>query len=254
MRSFGRTLGFAFAVASSLSSVACAARQPAAAAYGADEARAFVEARAMLDRLRAPALVGRTEKVGITLDAPYLPSQVSARGAIAARPPDGLRMILLGPGGTTAMDLWVGGERFRFAIPALERVLRGDENTPPEKKRGLPVDFLRWWMLNPLGGELIAARHGANGALEILLREDARITEATLASDGSVTAHRTTMLARPDGTFRVLEEEWLEATSLGCAKAVYRQKTTSLTVTATCESTRPSLNEEALKEPEDPAP
>ena len=31
-----------------------------------------------------------------------------------------LRMILLGPGGTTALDLWSRGDRFRFAIPALD--------------------------------------------------------------------------------------------------------------------------------------
>lgn len=80
------------------------------------------------------------------------------RGALVVRPGQALRMILLGPGGTTAMDVWIGGPRFRAAIPALDRIVRGDETTPRATMRGLPIDLLRRWLVAPFGGRLVHAR------------------------------------------------------------------------------------------------
>ena len=82
------------------------------------------------------------------------------RGVVVVRPGAALRMILLGPGGTTAMDVWMREGKWRVSIPALDRVVRGDAQTPPEKMRGLPIGLLSRWLVSPFGGALIAAHEG----------------------------------------------------------------------------------------------
>lgn len=213
---------------------------------------AFVAAKAKLAALREQVAAPRTESLSIELDAPYLPSAVRARGSVAVRPPDALRMILIGPGGTTAMDLWMAQGRFRFDVPALGRVLRGERSNQPETRKGLPVEFLRWWMFEPLGGRLMAARRTAEGDLEVLLDEPGRTTTAVLLESGAIRAHRRWVGPGGRGRFVAFEEEWLEATGVGCANATYRQKSTSLVVVARCQSTRPSVRDAALVEPVDP--
>ena len=83
----------------------------------------------------------------------------TGRGALAVRPRRALRMILLGPGGTTAMDVWIAGERWRVSIPALDKVFRGDANTK-EMPRGIPVPLLRRWVVEPFGGVPVAVHRG----------------------------------------------------------------------------------------------
>ncbi|MBK6520433.1 MAG: hypothetical protein IPG04_41490 [Polyangiaceae bacterium] len=142
-----------------------------------------------------------------------------------------------------------GRGRFRFEIPSLGRVLTGEPSSRPETRKGLPVDFLRWWMFEPLGGRLLAARK-SGADLELLLDEPGRTTTATLRPDGSVSAHRRWLSQGDDGRFEAYEEEWLDATGVGCARATYRQRSTSLKVTAICESSRPTANPAAFEEPE----
>lgn len=210
---------------------------------------AFIEAHRTLAELRASAANARTESIRLELDAPYMPSPMTARGAVAVQPPSSLRMILVGPGGSTAMDLWMRDGRFRFEIPALGRTLRGEPSERPETRKGLPVEFLEWWMFQPLGGRLLAARRVDSG-LEVFLDEPGRTTTAILGSNGSIRAHRRWVARGPKGRFVPYEEEWLEASGVGCARATYRQKSTSLTVTATCESSRPTVNAAAFEEPD----
>jgi len=210
---------------------------------------AFVEAGLRIREIREAGAAPRTENVKLSLDAPYLASALAARGAVAKRPPDALRMILLGPGGTTAMDLWVVGERFQFAIPAADRIVTGDLSAPASTRRGLPVDFLRWWLLDPLGGELLAARR-EKGALVILLREASRTTEATLFSDGRVSAHRVTF--RDGEGAEIVDEEWVDASRLDCGTVHYKDRATSLDIVATCESTRPGVSARAFEPPRTP--
>src|SRR5687768_5992868 len=98
--SSGARLSTFLAAASALLGAAsgCAsAASPADVASGAGDPLAFVEARRAVATIRNEARRERTENVSIRLSAPYLPSDLSARGAIAARPPDAMRMILLGP-------------------------------------------------------------------------------------------------------------------------------------------------------------
>jgi hypothetical protein len=58
------------------------------------------------------------------------------------------------------MDTWIGDGRFRVEIPALARVSRGDARTPSAQLRGLPVALLWRWVVDPFGGEIVAARLG----------------------------------------------------------------------------------------------
>ena len=56
-------------------------------------------------------------------------------------------------GGTTALDAWVTPDRYRFAIPVIHKEARGGKVL--DDTFGVPIGFLRWWMLAPLDGELL---------------------------------------------------------------------------------------------------
>jgi hypothetical protein len=79
---------------------------------------------------------------------------VDGRGAMAVSPGRAVRMILVGPAGSTMLDAWASADRWRVTVPALELSRRGGAEEPAD----LPVGFLRWWFLSPLGGSLMAAR------------------------------------------------------------------------------------------------
>lgn len=199
---------------------------------------AFQEAATKLAVLEADRSKERTATIRLTLRAPYIPSEVSSRGAVAMRPTDELRMMLLGPGGATAMDVWVRGERFRMEIPALERVVRGDASTPAEARRGLPIGFLRWWLLRPFTGDVRAARDTPRG-LEVLLAQDDAWIELLFLADGSIEATR-----RANG-----DVETLRATQAGCGRAIYTQASTKLEAVVECESERDGATAKAFDEP-----
>ena len=96
------------------------------------------------------------ERIRLAIGDPRTGRQYQARGAVAVSPGVAARMILLGPGGTTALDVWVTKERFRFSVPALALEKRG--GTEPAAAKGLPIGMLRWWFLSPLAGRLLLAR------------------------------------------------------------------------------------------------
>jgi hypothetical protein len=97
---------------------------------------------------------------------------VDGRGAIAVDPGHAVRMILVGAAGSTLLDAWVTPARWRVAVPPLEMVRRGGLDEPRE----MPVGFLRWWFLTPLGGTLFAAAF-VEGATVWLLRESSAVIE-----------------------------------------------------------------------------
>jgi len=105
------------------------------------------------------------------------------RGALAVRPGHALRMILLGPGGTTAMDVWIRDGRFRVAIPALDRSVRGDGSTPREKLRGMPIDLLTRWLVAPFGGVVVSAHVGRVEDSGAVVGDDTRGFVAFLKRD-----------------------------------------------------------------------
>jgi hypothetical protein len=72
-----------------------------------------------------------------------------------------MRMILLGPGGATALDAWVTPDAYRFEVPPVELLRRGGRDADP----ALPVAFFRWWFLAPAEGRLLASYAGPSLAL-----------------------------------------------------------------------------------------
>ena len=117
------------------------------------------------------------ERVQIGVVDPRTGKMYQARGAVAVHPDRAARLVLLGPGGTTALDVWVTRDRYRFAIPALKLEKRGGVNL--EDARGLPVGFLRWWFLAPLDGELVLARSSKSEVAFILRDGPATVTFRT---------------------------------------------------------------------------
>jgi hypothetical protein len=110
---------------------------------------------------------------------------VQARGALAVRPHDAMRMILVGPGGATALDLWVTKERWRFVVPALDYKRSGGAGG--EDSRGLPVSFFRWWFLAPLDGRLLSAAGDERHPTFLLRTQESTILVRDLsgADDGA---------------------------------------------------------------------
>lgn len=96
------------------------------------------------------------ERVRVAMTEPRTGKRYQARGAVAVDPDRAARLLLLGPGGTTAIDVWVTREKFRVAVPAIGFERRGGRDAT--EARGLPVAMLRWWFLAPLSGRLLLAR------------------------------------------------------------------------------------------------
>lgn len=137
------------------------------------------------------------QRVRIGVVDPRSGKLFQGRGALAVSPNRAARLVLLGPGGTTALDVWVTSDRFRFAIPALDIDKRG--NADPVEAAGLPIGFLRWWLLSPLAGQLVLAR--SNRAESAFILRDARAT-VTVRTDG-----RRFVALRREGT-RLEGIEW----------------------------------------------
>jgi len=163
-------------------------------------------------RLRERLAIARSEEperpyvanVVVALREPRTGKVFQARGALAVDPKHALRMILVGPGGATALDAWVTDDQFRFAVPAIAFVRRGGANT--KASNGLPIGFFRWWMLHPLDGRLLAAWTRDAGALYLLRRGD----ETVLLREAHIARSRREHLIaarREDGHVERLE--WL---------------------------------------------
>jgi hypothetical protein len=167
-------------------------------------------------------------------------------------------MMLLGPGGTTALDLWLCRDAFRFVVPAIDLQRRGGASTPREKLRGLPIDFLRWWLLDPLGGELLAVhRHRSDG--ELLERFVLRDGEDVLHADVPVGPSSASTAEAAPNVLRVTRfsaggEQRIASDGQRCGVAQYRQPSTGLSITVRCEAIEPGPPPSgAFVDPDDPA-
>lgn len=187
-----------------------------------------------------------TMNVGLELSEPLSGRQLRARGAVAVSPEAGaVRMVLLGPGGATALDLWVCGADYRFELPAVDLVRRGDRRTPPAERRGLPVDFLSWWLLRPLRGQLLWAGHDAGGARRFVLRDGAAVVDARGGATGSLWVER-----RWAG-----ERERVASAGPGCGEVRYHQESTGIDIVVHCErlASEREPSPKAFADPDDPA-
>jgi hypothetical protein len=216
-------------------------------------------ARQKLDSIRqaAEGEGPRTLRIALKLREPHTGKVMEARGAVAIAPPRTLRMILLGPGGTTALDLWAKDDRFRFAIPALDVLKRGNASTPRASLRGLPVDFLRWWLLRPASGRLLW-HVSEQGADRFVLRDGEGIIDLRAGPRGELHARRTTWAVLPGAPMGAppsfIDEEQVWARRIGCADVHYQQASTGLDITVTCEGeeTERPPNPRAFTDPDAP--
>lgn len=207
----------------------CAAPSPAAKPARAPTTDEWRYGLDRLAALRRRAAVARTVRVALEVFEPRMKRRFQARGAVAIAPPRALRMILLGPGGTTAFDLWIGGDRYRFVVPAIERTARGDLRAPNDERRGLPIDLLRAWLLRVGEGDLLwHARERA--ADRFLLRDGPAILDVIAHDDGRVDLRRSTR-AR-DGH---VEVDAISAERLGCGAVKLHQGSTKLDMIIRCE-------------------
>lgn len=215
----------------------CGGAPPPKAPERAATAAEWREGRRLLEEKRAIVGVApHTMKLSLTLREPRSGKVMQARGAVAIAPPSALRMVLVGPGGTTALDLWSKDGAFRFAVPALDLLRRGDASTPRAAMRGMPVDFLQWWLLRPFSGKILDFHREVGVSRYVLSDRDAKV-ELALHDDGRVEARRSTFTrAEPGAPPRRIDEETIEADSLGCGVVRYRQRSTALSLTVTCES------------------
>jgi hypothetical protein len=219
--------------AGAIASAACAPSPAPLAAPTSASWHAGLERLATLRRI-ASAERPRTFRVTLSLREPFTGKTLRARGAVAVSPPDALRMILVGPGGTTALDLWTREGRFRFAVPAIGLVKRGDDRTPRASMRGMPVDFLRWWFLRPAEGTLLWHQRDTRSD-RFVLRDGDAIVDLVARDDGAISAARSVWERDPSGELRRLEEEEVESSGVGCSTVSYRQRSTGLRVDVTCE-------------------
>jgi hypothetical protein len=215
---------------------------PAREATVDEHLAALREARAWIADVRAAAARSRTEAVRVVAQGGPDASVWSARGAVAVGPPDRLRLILVGPGGGTGIDLWSGPDRERVRAPVL------DDAPAAVRDRALaalPRALVRWWLLAPLSGELAWAERRP-GRLTILLTEPGRTTTVERYDDGRVTLVRRTF---QDASWPPRIEERVEATGVGCASLRFTSSASAVAVAIECESTRSGASEAALAEP-----
>ncbi len=163
-----------------------------------------------------------TMRVTVELEAGSGSWTMRGRGAVARRLPGDLRMILLGPAGMTALDLLVRGDRFRMEVPARDSVWQG-ENGDAERE-GLPVAFLRWWLLEPLSGRLLSVHQTDDGPVYVLREGDATI-RVQRRHDGLVMNR-----ISPSGRERM----WVSGP--GCARAVYDHAKVGVRASVRCEA------------------
>jgi hypothetical protein len=171
---------------------------------------------------------------------------VDARGAIAVSPARALRVILLGPGGATALDGWVTPAAWRLEVPALSRVLRGGREA-----KGTPVGFFRWWFLAPMTGELLTADVRAGEDDYLLLADGASVRARVTTTGGRMTigARRVSGAHRESVTWsgRSL------APSAG-DRAVYVDETSGLRVEVQVEAVEPDApSPDAFVDPDEAA-
>ena len=162
------------------------------------------------------------QEVSISFREPGTGKVFDGRGAIAVDPGHAMRMILVGPGGATALDAWVTKDQWRFSIPPLQLLRRGATESPP----GLPIGFFRWWFLGPFDGKL----RTTSGRTLVLDDGSAIVGLDADEADGV----RTIAARRRHGT----TIEWLGYEGHGAVvgvgdKATYRDLSSGLTVNVT---------------------
>lgn len=146
-------------VALTAASIACVSLPPEAPTTTQAD---WDAARDHLTRLRASLpRAPYTQPVTVDFFDPRSRRHFDGRGAVGVDPGRAMRMILVGPAGEPALDVWVTADAWRLVVPPIHLVRRGGRDAP----KGTPVGFFRSWFVEPLAGRLLAIDRG--GALVV---------------------------------------------------------------------------------------
>ena len=228
-------------------SAACASTPPSVK-WSAPSREELAAAHAWLAGLRAD-MGPRTEEIRITLEAPLLPGAIRSRGAIAVVPHRAARIVLLGPGGTTAADLWMDEERQRLAIPARDEIIRGRRG---ETLRGMPLELFRSWFLEPLEGELLDASIDGE-VLHVVLRARDATVFVRAERAGDLRIERVARGASASGAEADVERIHAER-GTACARVTYERPRVGVRAEITCAARRASVADAALRDPDGATP
>jgi hypothetical protein len=112
-----------------------------------------------------------TRNVTVTFFEPRSRRRFEGRGAVGVDPGHAMRLMLVGPAGEIALDVWVTRDHWRMSVPAIHFLKRGGTESPT----GMPIGFFRSWFVDPLAGRPLAlgregqliVRDTAGGTLHI---------------------------------------------------------------------------------------
>jgi hypothetical protein len=124
-----------------------------------------------------------TQPVTVDFREPYTRRRFEGRGAVGVDPGRAMRMILVGPAGEPALDVWVTRDAWRMSVPAIHLVRRGGRDAPD----GMPIGFFRSWFIDPLGGALLAI--GRHDDLIVRDREGGTLDVSDVSFAPRPTAH-----------------------------------------------------------------
>lgn len=157
--------------AASLAALAAGCAKPTVVAPVVTQSEWTDARRALAELRRHTPSKAFVEIVHVSLREPKTGHVLRARGAVAIDPHRAMRLVLLGPGGTTALDVWVTPDAWRFAVPELNVVRRskaGDASA--DLAAGFPIEFFRWWFLEPLDGRLLFAKESSDPSQSVTYR------------------------------------------------------------------------------------
>lgn len=181
--------------------------------------------------------------VQVALREPYTGRAFSARGAVAVDPHRALRLILVGPAGATALDVWATPTAWRFEVPAAHLLRRGGAEDDPS----LPIGFFRWWFLAPLEGRLLTSV--ASGAAERFILRD---RDATVdLTDVRGASHAITASRRWHGALDTIGFHGALAPAAG-DRAVYDQERSGVHVEVVVEAPSDAPDALAFMDPDGP--
>jgi len=164
------------------------------------------------------------------------------------QPHHAARMILVGPGGATALDMWITRDKWRFVVPGADFKRMG--GTDSMAARGLPVGFFRWWFLSPLSGRLLTAKMDPAGSTFILREGEGTITlrESLHGGREHVVARR-----REPGAEEALDWVGRSMSPHAGDRGKYMQDATGLRVEILVDAVAPNEPDPAaFLDPEDP--
>jgi hypothetical protein len=224
-----------------LGSTACATERAAPVLPSQDE---WLVARARLEQLReTEAVEPTTAIVRLSFREPRTGKTYTSRGAVAVDPHKALRMILVGPGGATALDVWATRERWRFEVPAANLLRRGEAEDDPS----LPVGFFRWWFLSPVDGRLLTSVAGTVGE-RFIVRDGTATIDLTDTVTGA--GHRITASRRAGGRVDRLAYQGASLSFREGDHATYDDDATGVHVDVTVESLGDRPDPVAFRDPD----